>query len=67
MNRKVFLQTVGRASILGGMGALVAIFARERQITLYSDCKDDLKCSSCRSLSRCSLPEALKQREHGKG
>jgi hypothetical protein len=65
MNRKEFIKSVGRVSILAGMLALVAIFYRQNRITLYSDCTDNRYCNGCKSLNNCSLPEAKKERENG--
>lgn len=66
MKRKEFLQSLGRAAILGGMGILVAMFYSQNRITLYSDCTDNLLCKGCRNISRCTLPEAKKERDNEK-
>lgn len=62
MNRKEFLRSLGRASILGGMGVLIAVFYKQDKITSYSDCSDNLFCRSCNNLKKCTLPEALSER-----
>jgi hypothetical protein len=67
MNRKEFLRSIGRASILGGMGVLVVLFAKQGKITMYSDCTDNLYCKGCKSIDRCALPEAKKEKAYGKG
>jgi len=61
MNRKEFLRSLGRASILGGMGVLVAVFYKQDKITSYSDCSDNLMCRSCKNLKKCTLPEAKRE------
>ncbi len=67
MNRNEFLRSIGRASILGGIGLLLAVFYKNDKITSYSDCTDNFFCKKCKSLNNCSLPEALKERNNGRG
>jgi hypothetical protein len=67
MNRKQFIQSIGRTSILGGMGVLVIVFAKNGKITKYTDCTNNLTCKSCKSIDQCFLPEAKNEKDHGRG
>ncbi len=53
--------------MFGGLLLVPGIFIYRRQVTGGGECSGNFHCSSCGKLSRCTLPEALKERETDKG
>ncbi|MCB8995134.1 MAG: hypothetical protein H6538_05960 [Bacteroidales bacterium] len=66
MNRKEFINTSVRLTILASIAAVIAVFAFRRQIS-PGVCSEREQCNACSKNSRCSLPEAIKFRENGEG
>ena len=52
--------------MLGGLLLVPGIFIYRRQVTGDGECSGNFHCSRCGKLSRCTLPEALKERETAK-
>ena len=67
MNRKEFIAALGRVSILSILTVLVGIFVFRDKITVQSECTVNKYCKRCDQLQNCTLPEALKEKNHGKG
>jgi len=67
MDRKEFFTALTRISILSAMAALVGIFVFRDKISVQSDCTINKFCNGCGKLNKCTLPRALKAKEHGKG
>lgn len=67
MDRKAFLSTIGRVSILAMMTAMVGTFVSRDKVTLRSGCAFNSHCKGCEKLAGCALPAAEKERDNGKG
>lgn len=65
MNRRGFLQKVGRGSLLAALMAAAGILVARRQVVSHQACSEGFRCRECRSLSQCQLPEAKTTREYG--
>ncbi len=57
MNRKQFIQTSARTSILALMVGLVAVFVKRDNIAPSSECGIDFQCKKCNKVKACTLPE----------
>jgi len=66
MNRRNFIRGIARGGLLGGLLLVPGIFIYRRQVTGDGECSGNFHCSRCGKLSRCTLPEALKERETAK-
>lgn len=65
MDRKQFIQTTVRTSILALMAGLVAVFVKRESIAPGSECELDFQCKKCNKLKACTLPEAENYRKNG--
>ncbi|MFB6317500.1 hypothetical protein [Saccharicrinis sp. FJH54] len=61
MDRKAFLQQVGRLTLLGGLAAVSGVILTKREVSAYS-CSVNEFCKKCNEFSFCSKDQALKQR-----
>lgn len=61
MDRKAFLQQVGRLSLLGGLAAVSGIIVTRRELSAEK-CSINEFCKSCNEFRFCSRDQALKQR-----
>lgn len=61
MERKDFIQNLGRLSILGGLAAVSGVILTKRKISAEK-CTIHELCKSCNEYSFCSKDQALKQR-----
>mgnify|MGYP006283912681 CR=1 FL=1 len=67
MNRKEFIHALARISVLSAMTAMVGIFVFRDKISVRSECTINRFCKGCGELNTCSLPRALKIKQHDKG
>jgi hypothetical protein len=67
MDRRNFIQRVMRGSLLTGLVLVPGIFVYRKQVTGSDGCTGNYYCSRCGKLSRCTLPQAVRERETGKG
>ncbi|MGM0474470.1 MAG: hypothetical protein ACQERV_10020 [Bacteroidota bacterium] len=67
MDRRDFIQRLMRGGLLAGLLVIPGIFLSRRQVSSGSGCTGDFRCSSCGMLDRCTLPEAVHEREAGEG
>ncbi|MCK5067704.1 MAG: hypothetical protein KAR16_09700 [Bacteroidales bacterium] len=65
MDRRDFVQKIGRGSLLAAMAAVAGILLARRQVVPDQECNDRKQCRECPSLSQCQLPEAITTRDHG--
>jgi hypothetical protein len=65
MNRKEFIRNSGRWVILGAIGIFTAYLATNKRIVKESECKVSTGCNNCNKFTKCSLPQADKQRNDG--
>ncbi len=65
MNRKQFISTLIRSSILAVMAGLVIVFVKRDNIGPTSECGLDFQCKKCNKLKGCSLPEAENYQKNG--
>ena len=66
MDRRRFIEQVGRFGVLGLLLALVAVFFVRKQVSAKSSsCGMPGGCSGCNKVNSCSLPEAKKGIENG--
>ncbi len=63
MNRKAFISTAGRITILGVMALFTGFLAARKQLTLES-CPESI-CRNCNKKEDCNLPEAKRYRRDG--
>ncbi len=58
MNRRQFISSIGRGTILTGLAALSGVLIyRKSKIT--EPCNFDFICQDCRELKSCKQPEAI--------
>ncbi|HPR33353.1 MAG TPA: hypothetical protein PLK12_14735 [Prolixibacteraceae bacterium] len=55
MNRKEFIHTAGRYSILALLGLLAALFIAKRKTTFHGPCTQNFACNRCSLSDRCSI------------
>lgn len=67
MDRKQFIKTFARTTILAGMAGMVAVFVKRESIGTVNTCSIDFQCGRCKTSKSCILPEAINHRENGKG
>lgn len=65
MERKQFIQTLGRTSILALMAGLVTVFVKRDNIGPSSKCGIDKQCKKCNKVKACTLPEAENFKNNG--
>jgi len=65
MDRRGFIQKVGRGSMLAALAAVAGVLVARKQVQPDQECIDGFSCRECRSLSDCQLPEAITTRKHG--
>jgi hypothetical protein len=65
MDRRGFIQKVGRGSMLAALAAVAGILVARKQVQPGQECSDGFRCRECRILSDCQLPEAITTRDHG--
>jgi len=65
MERKQFIQTLARTSILAVMVGLVAVFVKRESIASTSECGIDFQCKKCNKVKDCTLPEAENFKNNG--
>ena len=58
MNRRQFLSSIGRGTILAGLTAIsgILIFRNSKKT---DQCTFDFVCQNCRKLKSCTQPEAI--------
>ncbi|MFC0876069.1 hypothetical protein ACE01N_05725 [Saccharicrinis sp. FJH2] len=61
MDRKAFLQRLGRLSLLGGLAAVSGLILTKREISAEK-CAINEVCKNCNEYRFCSKDQALKQR-----
>jgi hypothetical protein len=61
MNRKAFLQHIGRLSLLGGLATVSGVILIKREIS-NETCAVNEICKNCNEYRFCSKDQALKQR-----
>lgn len=66
MNRKDFFKRGGRWAILSGFGLLGTLLIFEQKIVLPQNCSVAPLCKNCGKYAQCELPQANKERQHGK-
>jgi hypothetical protein len=67
MNRKEFIQTFLRGTILVAIGVFITIFASRGKISMNNECTANEQCKACGKVRNCALPGADKFRRNGKG
>lgn len=65
MDRKDFINTFFRISLLVSLAVLVGIFVAGKKTGLNAECNERTQCKACGKLSKCSLPEATKHKNNG--
>ena len=65
MDRRGFIQKVGRGSLLAALAAVAGILVARKQVQPDQECNDGFRCRECRSLSKCQLPEGITTRNYG--
>jgi len=66
MNRKQFIDTVFRYSLLAGVFALIAMLFRKNKIVLTTDlCSGSEQCKKCNKISACTAPNAIQYKTYG--
>jgi hypothetical protein len=65
MDRRGFIEKVGRGSMLAALAAMAGILVVRKQVQPDQECTDGFRCRECRSLSNCQLPEAITTRDYG--
>jgi len=66
MDRRIFLQRIGRGTLLAALAAVVGVLVSRRQVVGDQDCSANIQCRNCNKLTSCELPEAVKTREDGR-
>jgi len=66
MNRRDAIRQTGRVVILSGIGLLSIFLATNQKVVTPENCSVSLLCGNCSKFSKCELPQAKKERSHGK-
>lgn len=66
MNRRDAIRQAVRLTILSGIGLLSLFFAAQQKIVTPENCSFSALCRNCGKLAKCELPQANKERSHGK-
>lgn len=59
MNRRKFIETIGRNTILGALATIGGILMYNNRIDFSNKCTNKYMCKKCGQLSECELPEAI--------
>ena len=65
MDRKTFLSSLMRISLLGVLALLTGFLALKRNVRGENSCNDGPGCNTCALYPDCNKPEAIKQRKYG--
>lgn len=65
MDRKSFIISIARGSILLAIASGVAILIKKDRIGGVAACSEDTVCGGCSRIAKCTLPEAQKWRRDG--
>jgi len=65
MDRKTFIHSAVRFSILGIMALLAGFLVIRRNVVTPGTCSRDSICGDCPGLKTCRKPEALKLKKNG--
>ena len=66
MNRRDVIRQNGRVVILSGIGLLSLFLATNQKVVTHENCSGSTLCGKCNKFSNCELPQANKERGHGK-
>ena len=66
MDRRNFIQGIGRASLLAALAAVVGVLVSRRQVVGDQSCSANFQCRNCNKLTACELPEAEKTKGDGR-
>ena len=66
MNRKNFIQNIARVFFLGAFAGGTIYLGTNGRISSSDDCERSKQCEKCGSFSKCSLPQAINQKNYGK-
>jgi len=67
MNRKTFISSLFRGTILAGMALLAGVLLTRKQVSLEKSCGLNIQCRNCTKLKACDLPEAKIEMDNEKG
>ena len=65
MDRRNFIQQIGRGTILATLAAMMGVLVSRRQVVGDQDCSANFQCRNCNKLTACELPEAEKTKGDG--
>jgi len=66
MNRRDVIRQTGRLAILSGIGLLSLFLTTHQKVVTPENCSVSPFCGNCGKFSKCDLPQANKERGHGK-
>ncbi len=66
MDRRNFIQGIGRGTLLLALAAVVGVLVSRRQVVGDQNCSANFQCRNCNKLSACELPEAEKTKGDGR-
>ena len=65
MNRRKFIQSFFRYSILGGILVLTGFILFKRRVTLESSCTENFACKTCKKYNKCEIKPPLTPPKEG--
>ena len=66
MDRRIFIQGIGRTTLLAELAAVVGVLVSRRQVVGDQNCSANFQCRNCNKLTACELPEAEKTKGDGR-
>jgi len=66
MNRRDVIRQTGRLAILSGLGLLSLFLTTQQKVVTPENCSVSPLCRNCGKFNLCELPQANKERSHGK-
>jgi hypothetical protein len=65
MDRKTFISSFMRISLLGGLVFLTGFLVTRRSVSGRDGCSKSTLCSNCPELAGCEKTEAIKEKKNG--
>jgi len=65
MDRKTFINSLVRLSLMGGLVLLTGFLAAKRSLIHQDSCSRNTFCDNCSEYTGCRKPQALKQKNNG--
>ena len=66
MNRRDVIRQTGRVVILSGIGLMSFFLTTHQKVVTPENCSVSPLCGTCGKFRKCELPQANKERSHGK-